>query len=262
MMAVHCLGKARVKHASSGAIFTIDRNDLHWDAVSADEREMGPETCFQAVLDHPDLGVLCWSVWEYPYGMENDRETDVGPHELLEDFRYGLEHVPDAEDAWIDYATPDDPYEIFLNSCHRTADILADHGSGDGRDILNRMVFAHQVTALEAYLGDTLINAVLSDPAAMTRLMSDDKELSKERFSLVQIQSSPNFVRKAVRAYLRSILYHNLPKVDFLYWSALQVRVLDPAADNGPLIQAINYRHDCVHRNGFDAEGVELKVSN
>jgi hypothetical protein len=94
----------------------------------------------------------------------------------------------------------------------------------------------------------------------MTRLMAEDKDLAKERFSLADIAARPDLVEQTVREYLRSILYHNLAKVDFLYKSAMQFRILDLPVDKDRLFQAIKYRHDCVHRNGFDAEGNELTI--
>jgi hypothetical protein len=259
MMNVYCNGMARVKNKSTGAIFDIENDELEWNVVSADERQMGPETCFQATVEHPDLGTLSWSLWEYPQGIENYRESNVGGHEVVEDFHYGLEHAPERED-WVDYDVPDDPYTIFMDSYHRTGDMLADHGRDDGRYLLNRMVFSHHVTALEAYLGDTLIKAVLSDRSAMVRVMTDDKDLAREKFSLADIATNPDLVEKTIRDYLRSLLYHNLPKVDFLYSTALQFRILDLPMDKDRLFQAIKYRHDCVHRNGFDADGNELTI--
>jgi hypothetical protein len=83
-----------------------------------------------------------------------------GEHEIIEDFEYGLQHVPEQDDLWVDYTVPDDPFAIFMDSYYYTLDLLADHGSYLGRDLLNRMIFSHQITALEAYLGDTLMKAV------------------------------------------------------------------------------------------------------
>jgi hypothetical protein len=59
---------------------------------------------------------------------------------------------------------------------------------------------------------------------------------------------------------LRSILYHNLAKVDFVYDTALQVKILKLISDKSRLFNAIKLRHDCVHRNGFDKDGNELIV--
>jgi hypothetical protein len=36
---------------------------------------------------------------------------------------------------------------------HGSSDLLAKSGSADGGHLVNRLVFSHQVTALEAYLG-------------------------------------------------------------------------------------------------------------
>jgi hypothetical protein len=71
------------------------------------------------------------------------------------------------------------------------------------------MVFSHQITALEAYLGDTLINEVLRDVQAITRLIQNDSEQMK--FTLPDIAANPDIVKDKVRDHLRSILYHNLP---------------------------------------------------
>jgi len=57
-----------------------------------------------------------------------------------------------------------------------------------------------------------------------------------------------------------SILYHNLAKVDVLYNIAFGVRILNLASDKPTLFKAVMLRHDCVHRNGFDKNGNELKV--
>lgn len=63
-----------------------------------------------------------------------------------------------------------------------------------------------------------------------------------------------------MREHLRGIMYHNLRKVDVLYRIALEFRILNLAADKDSLFKAVFLRHDCVHRNGSDKEGNELKV--
>jgi hypothetical protein len=258
-MEVYCTGIAQVRHKTTGAIYEIESDELGWEAVGADERQMGPEVRYEAVVEHPELGKLTWSLWEYPEGIENYSQTDVGEHEVIEDFDYGLEHVSEP-DIWVDYALPDDPFATFMDSYHRTGDLLADYGSDDGTYLLNRLIFSHQITALEAYLGDALMKIVLADKSAMTRLMTNDKEIAKKRFSLVDIAGDPSLVETVIREYLRSILYHNLKRVNFLYRAALGIRILSFVRDEALLFKAIKQRHDCVHRNGFDKEGQELAV--
>jgi hypothetical protein len=259
-MEVYCKGTAGIRHSETGEIYEIESDELDWDAVDGDERQMGPEIHYEAVVDHPELGELTWGLWEYPVGIENYRETNVGPHQVIEDFDFGLEHGKPEPDEWLDYTIPDNPFTIFMSSYHHTGDLLADHGKDDGGHLLNRMVFSHQVTALEAYLGDTLMNAVAADADAMQRLIEQDDDLTKEKFTLAEISKDPGLVERKVREHLRSILYHNLAKVDVLYNIALGIRILNLATDKASLFKAVMLRHDCVRRNGFDKDGNELTV--
>lgn len=259
-MYIYCRGTAKIRHARTGKIYEIESEELDWDAVDSDDRNMGLETHFEAVIEHSELGTVTWGVWEYPEGIENYKNTDAGAHTVVEDLEYGLEHqMPDVE-TWLNDQVPSDPHSIFMNSYFHTGDLLADHGEPRGNFLLNRMVFSHQVTALEAYLGDTLINEVMSDVGALQRLIVGADELVSEKFTLVQIAKCPDLVQRTVRSYLRGILYHNLEKVGVLYRIALGVRILELSNDKSSLFQAVSLRHDCVHRNGFDKDGIELKV--
>ncbi|HYG26823.1 MAG TPA: hypothetical protein VD906_07940, partial [Caulobacteraceae bacterium] len=89
-MSINASGVARIRHADTGEVYTIETDELDWDTVAADERQMGTEVAHAATIDHPELGQLTWTLWEYPLGMENDREVDIGPHQMLETFRLSL----------------------------------------------------------------------------------------------------------------------------------------------------------------------------
>lgn len=259
-MEVYCRGVASIRHASTGEIFEIESDELDWDAVGGDERQMGSEIHYEAAIDHPELGDLIWGLWEYPVGIENHHITDVGEHEVIEDFDYGLEHGEQEPDDWLDYEAPANPYRIFMDSYHHTGDLLADHGGVCGDHLVNRMIFSQQITALEAYLGDTLLNEVMRDKEAMQRLIDKDQDLAKEKFTLSEVSKDPGLVERKVRTHLREVMYHNLKKVDVLYNIALGVRILNLAADKTDLFKAVLLRHDCVHRNGFDKDGKEIDI--
>ena len=257
-MEVYCTGVARIRHKVTGQIHEIESDKLDWDAVGSDERQMGPEIHYEAVLEHPELEELAWGLWEYPIGIENHNSTDVGGHELVEDLNYGLKHEQPGPEEWLDYVVPTNPFTVFMDNYHHTGDLLAEIGKDDGRYLVNRLIFSHQVTALEAYLGDTLLNVVASDADAMQRLIDGDYELSKQKFTLAEIRREPGLVERKVREHLRTILYHNLAKVDALYGIALGIRILSLTDKKAELFRAVMLRHDCVHRNGLDKHGQEL----
>jgi hypothetical protein len=113
---------------------------------------------------------------------------------------------------------------------------------------------------MEAYLADKLINEIGADADAFQRLIDKDDDLAREKFTLAEIAKDPALVERKVREHLRSIQYHNLAKVDVLYNIALGIRILNLAQEKPILFKAVMLRHDCVHRNGFDKDGNELKV--
>ncbi|XSC42775.1 hypothetical protein ACF1BQ_031665 [Bradyrhizobium sp. RDT10] len=259
-MEIYCKGTARIRHNTTAEIYEIESDELDWDVVGSDERQMGPEIHYEAAVEHPNLGELTWGLWEYPVGLENYHETNAGPHEVIEDFDYGLEHGGPEPDEWVDYSVPDNPFSIFMSSYHHTGDLLADHGSDSGGHLVNRMIFSHQITAMEAFLADKLKNEIEADAAAFQRLIDQDDDLAKEKFTLAEIAKDPALVERKVREHLRSIQYHNLARVDVLYNIALGIRILSLANDKQSLFKAVMLRHNCVHRNGFDKNGNELKV--
>ncbi|MEZ5654913.1 MAG: hypothetical protein R3E04_03325 [Sphingobium sp.] len=106
MTYVSANGIAQIRHAQTGEVYEIDADELDFQAIGADERHMGPAVYHQADIEHPALGTLVWGLWEYPIGIENMQETDVGEHELLEDISYGLQHEPDFDDP------PDDESDL------------------------------------------------------------------------------------------------------------------------------------------------------
>lgn len=255
-------GTAAIRHRGTGVVYEIEAHELDWEQNGGDERGMGSEIRYEAIVEHPHLGMLTWALWEYPLGIKNRDDTDVGSHEILKNFDFGLEHVRryDEDDLWVDYGVPDDPFAVYKDSYYMTGDLIADHGGDQGDHILNRMVFSHQITAMEAYLGDTLLKNTLDDTAAMSRLMKQDRELLKERFSLIEVAESPDLVKNKIRDYLRGVVYHDLKRVDFLYKVSLGFPILNLTPHVEVMLEAIKIRHDCVHRNGANQAGEKLKL--
>ncbi|WP_143266406.1 hypothetical protein [Paraburkholderia caledonica] len=161
---------------------------------------------------------------------------------------------------WAHTEAPADPYRIFLDSYQHVGDILADHGGADGANLINRMVFVQQFGALEAYLGDTLVKHVMEDMGAVRRLLRVDRTLMARSFGLADVLDEPDIVRREVKSYLKSLLYHRLDQVSSLYKNVLEINIWRSSAVRAELFKAVTYRHDCVHRNGYDLEGTKLDI--
>jgi hypothetical protein len=168
---------------------------------------------------------------------------------------------PSKSDEWLNTDVPPNPFEVFMDTYFHVGDILAEYGEG-GRGILShsahvihRMVFVQQISALEAYLGDTLAKHVLSTANAISALLAGDKDLMEIKLPLIAINKNPGIVIAKVKEHLQGILYHNLAKVAVLYRLALQVDIWPDNQTKNDLFAAISRRHDYVHRNGQDKDG-------
>lgn len=260
-MYVKCSGSAVVRDANTGVEYEISNEELDWEISASNlDRDMGPEHLHQAMFEHDKLGLLTWQICEYPLGVKSYCSTDVGRHELVSNLIFDLEHESNDPEDWLDFPAPDDPITIFNNSYDQMKVLLQENGSNDGRDLLNRMVFSHHVTALEAYLSDTLINAVMDEPEFQQRLITRAEELKQEKFTLEDIFNKPDLVQRTVHKYLRGVLYHNLSKVDVIYKITLGFGILNNMKDKDKMFIAVKLRHDCVHRNGRTQDGNELRI--
>lgn len=103
-MYVEASGKAKFKVDTTGEVITVDATDLNWECEgTGEERGMGSELVHSAEYSIESTAGesfdVTWSVWEYPAGMENTKETSVPQGiSLLEDIRYGLSHEPEQDD--------------------------------------------------------------------------------------------------------------------------------------------------------------------
>lgn len=260
-MKIYCQGIAEVRHMDTGVVYEIHSDELDWNQDGGDEGPMGGSLRYVAEVDHPNLGLLAWEIWEYPIGAEEFTQTDSRGHEVLTDFDYGLEHEPEDEpEDWANEEAPSNPFSIFKTSVSQANTLLTQVVVPPGSQLLNRMVFSHHITAMEAYLGDALLNEVMEDPKARNRLLTEADGLADTKFSLADISKAPNIVQEETRKYLRDIIFHNLAKVDVLYNIALGIRLIPLMSDKSSLFKAVHLRHDCVHRNGADKDGKELTI--
>jgi len=96
-MRITANGKAVIRDEYTETEHTIMPDELDWNCES-DDRQMGQENHYTATVSHPELGDLTWNVWEYPVGVQNNSDTDVGSHTLVSDFNISLEH--EEEEPW------------------------------------------------------------------------------------------------------------------------------------------------------------------
>lgn len=113
-----------------------------------------------------------------------------------------------------------------------------------------KMAFSQTISVMEAYLSDTLSYEVLNSDDAIKRLVETDTGLQGMKLRLAEILADQNIARKKIREHLSDIVYHNLPRVAPLYKGALGINIFRDEQRKERLINAVDVRHDIVHRNG------------
>lgn len=127
--------------------------------------------------------------------------------------------------------------------------------------VLQRMIFSSVITAMEAYLSDTMKRHVLNRHAIKRRFVE-----SYQAFKNVEIKGSEIFkylddLDKSIMFYLeRHISFHDTKNIKKLFENVLDCTVSD---EKLKLIRVYSQtRHDIVHRNGKDRHGDSVHISH
>ncbi|GEQ99373.1 hypothetical protein JCM17844_30100 [Iodidimonas gelatinilytica] len=191
----------------------------------------------------------------FVYAAGTDFEIE-GPHSFSISGEMPM-YEPGPEDE-LYYNPPDDPYSIADEALGHLKGMIGAPSPITDAQFVNRLVFTGAISILEAYLGDTLINAVQSNEAVRTRLLTNYPDLGKEMFSAVELAKEPNAITKRIVAKLKRVLFHNLEVATNLYQSAFGITLEPDKELRDRLFNAMKRRHDCVHRNGCQVDGKKL----
>lgn len=123
---------------------------------------------------------------------------------------------------------------------------------------LNNMLFAQVVTAVETYLSSTFISTVANDETLIRKLVETDPELAKRQFSLREIFTQWQDLKFLVARYLKDLIFHDIKKIKPMYQAVLDIDF----GEVSWLFKAILIRHDCVHRSGFDKDGLQNSITD
>lgn len=159
-----------------------------------------------------------------------------------------------------DYEPAEDPYSIAIEALGHLRDMVGTAGPANDPQFINRLVFAGAISSFEAYLGDTLINAVQEKDNIRTALLKNYKELGAISATAAELAEDPGIVTKRLIAKMRGYLYHNMPRVLSLYQGAFAISIVPSKFERDVLFNAMPRRHDCVHRNGRNTQGEKQTV--
>jgi len=92
-MPLTCTGKAVFEDPETEKTVTIDADNLDWELVCADERQIGVECGYEASIQielEENVHEIKWTVYEYPVGCFNYKEVECGELTMVQDFSYSF----------------------------------------------------------------------------------------------------------------------------------------------------------------------------
>lgn len=163
-----------------------------------------------------------------------------------------MEHFPEEDDEYYEQQL----YEATHTEIERALDSIEDLNN-DVKQFLYRLLYANVITSLETFLGETLKREVLRDENSLRRFVETYKPFKSISMNLSDLYVKKESMPAFVNTTLRELLYHDLRKIKPIYHDALGIDL----GDVTEIYKAVLVRHDLVHRNGKNHEGVELTIT-
>lgn len=132
---------------------------------------------------------------------------------------------------------------------------------------VNNMLYASVITAMETYLSDVFINAVITNQAYLRKFVETYPKFKKSdngtsdnvmKFPLSKIFEYYDDINEIVIKEILAIIYHNLRTVSPMFKDTFDVKF---PRNLGAIYKAILIRHDIVHRNGRTKIDEKTKIA-
>lgn len=129
---------------------------------------------------------------------------------------------------------------------------------GANKRLLNQMAHSSLISALEAYLADTVSYWVEKEERALRRFVSTNKDFQARSLTVAELFERLENLTGEVKIYLADFVWHRLDKVKPMLASGLEIQV----PEIGDLMKEVKVRHNIVHRAGRDSDGALVDLSS
>lgn len=211
--------------------------ETHHDSINSDSEEIVCEHCGHEMTVDLHTG--------YYGGYGEIEGVEDGSIEVEE-------HFPEEDDEFYEQQL----YEATHTEIERALDSI-EGLNNDVKQFLYRLLYANVITSMETFLGDTLKREVLQDEVSLRKFVETYKPFKDISMNLSDLYAKKESMPGFVKTTLRELLYHDLRKIKPIYRDALGIDL----GDVSELYKAVLVRHDLVHRNGKNHEGVEHTIT-
>lgn len=201
----------------------------------------------------------CKLVFElYVVTSMSGAEVSCTNHDI--EMGFGIQYYDDFDDEYFDslietsLTRAEDIFEAHMNSA---IELLKVEATGHTEFSLLVMLHGHVVSAIEGYLESTYIRLVMEYQDLMQKAIETDPELKEMKFNLTEFIGFEEKLKETVSKRLAKIIFHNVRNLVAMYINVLEHKF----DDINWFVQAVNTRHHCVHRAGYDKDGKQVELS-
>ena len=175
---------------------------------------------------------------------------------------YGdIEYVDEIIDVEESIPGEDDEYydKLLFKETHSDTEKALEAIEGlpqEIKDNLYRLLYANIISKLEAFLCDTIVSYVLECDEHKKRFVQSYEPLATQKFQMSAIYAKYQGLDKIIKGALVSIVYHDIELVRKLYKKTANIDL----PDTKEIEEAIQVRHNIIHRNGKDKEGNIISI--
>lgn len=159
----------------------------------------------------------------------------------------------EAHMQWFEAHPYDEIYNSFCGRMRQLKEMIEKDSNPFSDKMIHQMVYAHSVTLFEAMIGDVIKAIALKHPRMMEKLVKGIGEDTKDKFSLKEIFKFSS-INGIIFSILNDTTFHNISKVELYVNMLTETKFTSTHA--GRMVQITKIRHDFVHRNGKNKEGI------
>ena len=200
-------------------------------------------------------------------GIYADHDIEKLPHviaenadelrSILSDSTYWLERaVEDYE--WLDNNNPYELYQEAISeikfALEKSAAIPFDN------QFFYRMIYMQIFSTTEAFLSDRLKQLILLNDNALEFFCKNDEKIKSLKYKAETVFKGKPALRQSVMGAIQERIFHRFQDVVRDFQSACDTTI-EIDSELTELVKFNSKRHDCVHRNGRNADGNLRSIS-
>ena len=199
-----------------------------------------------------------------------ERFSDVVDAELIDEV---VEELHDLHgDAWAPIRRDDiydeefgveidgsvEPLRRLVQRLSQSEQVLTLVGADNAKELARKLVYSSIITALESFLWETMVYWVDHDDEVVQNIVTKLPVFREQTISLGNIYDKQKSLKNDIKAYLQNIVWHRWDVVAPLLKYGLDIKL--PSFKS--FEEALNKRHDIVHRSGHTKKGIPVEVTD